>query len=288
MSELRVSVAGCPFVVTPAELLTTAERDALQRLGCEDGEGRPFVLHLREPDSREPDLSADARLRPPSTLDLSTAPGDGEPAAITADGERVLVCHQRFAGVIDPFAYEADVHRGDTTGAFAIEIVLRTALGCRLPLEGGLLVHTAGVLLDGGAYLFHGISGAGKSTLAAFMRDVLSDELVAVQRGKARATGFWGTFDAVDAPAGTYPLRATIELARGEGVALERLARHDATRALLRVAVVPPQPRLWSAALGAIDELAQRPAFRLAWKPSEENARMVIAAVRDIAPPAQV
>jgi hypothetical protein len=262
VSEFRVTVAGCPFVVTPSERLTPAEREALQRLGSEEAEGPPFVLHLRD-----------------THLEARDAPGDGEPAAITSDGERVLVVHQRFAGVIDPFGYTADVHRGESTEAFAIELVLRTALGCRLPLEGGLLVHTAGVILDGGAYLFHGISGAGKSTLAGFMRDILSDELVAVQHGRARATGFWGTLDALDAPSGDYPLRATIELARGEGVSLEPLTTRETTRGLLRVAVVPPQPRLWSAALRVIEELATVPAFRLAWTPSGENALRVVAAL---------
>lgn len=260
MSELRVTVAGSPFVITPAESLTEAERESLQRLGTEDSSDRPFVLHVRD-----------------THLDLRHAPIDGEPAAIEADGDRVLVVHERFAGVLEPFAYRGELHRGGVREAFALELVLRTALGCRLPLEGGLLVHSAGIVIDGGAYLFHGVSGAGKSTLASFMTAVLSDELVAVQRGRARATGFWGTLDAMDAPAGDYPLRATIELERGDDVALTPLPLREAMRALLRVAVVPPQPRLWSAALGVVQELAQLPAFRLAWRPGEENARRVLA-----------
>lgn len=258
MSELRVTVAGSPFVIAPAESLTDDERAALHRLGTEDSSDRPFVLQVRD-----------------THLDLRNAPVDGEPAAIEADGDRVLVVHDRFAGVLEPFAYRGELHRGGVRQAFALELVLRTALGCRLPLEGGLLVHSAGVVIDGNAYLFHGVSGAGKSTLAGFMSEVLSDELVAVQRGRARATGFWGTLDAVDAPAGDYPLRATIELARGEDVSLEPLSLRETMRALLRVAVVPPQPRLWSAALPVVQELAGLPAFRLAWKPSEENAQRV-------------
>lgn len=262
MSELRVTVAGSPFVLTPAESLTDPEREALQRLVTEDSADRPFVLHVRD-----------------THLDLRDAPVDGEPAAIEADGDRVLVVHDRFAGVLEPFAYRGELHRGGVREAFALQLVLRTALGCRLPLEGGLLVHSAGVVIDGGAYLFHGVSGAGKSTLASFMREVLSDELVAVQRGRARATGFWGTLDSMDAPAGDYPLRATIELARGDGVSLAPLPLRKAMRALLRVAVVPPQPRLWSAAMEVVAELANAPAFRLAWKPSEENAARVVEAV---------
>jgi hypothetical protein len=263
VSELRVGVAGCPFVLTPAEALTDDERRALARLDGHAIDGRPFVLHLRE-----------------SHLDVVSAPCDGEPASISVHGDEVFVIHERFAASIDPFAYAAEVHRGDTTDGSALEIVLRTALGCRLPLEEGLLLHSAGIVLDGGAYLFHGVSGAGKSTFAGFMRDVLSDEVVAVQRGVARATGFWGTLDAADAPSGAYPLRALVELARGDGVSLERITARAARRALLLVAVVPPHARLWMETLRVIEQLSAMPAFRLAWTPSHENAERVLTALR--------
>jgi hypothetical protein len=268
VSELRVAVAGCLFVITPAELLTSEERRALRRLAGDHVEGRDFTLRITD-------------TAPPKTKD---APRDGEPAAITTDGSRILVVHERFAGWIDPQSYEAEVFRGETTEAFAIEIVLRTALGCRLPQESGVLLHSAGIVIDGSAYVFYGISGAGKSTLAGFMKNVLSDELVALRHDAngftARATGFWGTLDSAEAPAGAYPLRAAIELSRGDGVSLETLSVAEARRKLLLVAVVPPQQELWTATLRVIDDLARVTAFQLAWTPSEENATRVIEMLR--------
>jgi hypothetical protein len=263
VSELRVAVAGCPFVITPAERLASEERRTLRRIASDHVDGRDFIVRLS--DEASP---------------AANAPRDGEPAAITTDGARVLVVHERFSGWIDPHAYEAEVFRGDTTDAFAIEIVLRTALGCRLPLESGVLLHSAGVVVDGDAYVFHGVSGAGKSTLASFMQHVLSDELVALRRDgdgfTARATGFWGTLDADSAPAGAYPLRATIELARGDDVSLEPLTIAEARRKLLLVAVVPPERQLWMSTLRVVDALARVPAMRLAWSPSEANAKRVL------------
>jgi hypothetical protein len=267
VSDLHVAVAGCPFAITPAEELSREERTALTRLSSDVTGQRVFTIHLDD--------------------SIGTGgPRDGQPAAITTEGGYVRVAHSRFAAVIDPLAYRASLHRQDRSNAVAIEVTLRTALGCRLPLESGMLLHTAGIVIDDGAYLFYGPSGAGKSTLAGFMKNVLSDELVAVQHGMARATGFWGTLDAIDAPAGTYPLRATIELARlrGSEVSLTSVDVRSARKALLLVAVVPPHQQLWMHALEVIDSLARLPAYRLEWTPSRENADRVVTALRSRTP----
>lgn len=259
MSALRVAVAGCPFAIDSAEALTPEQRRGLERIGSDDAGGRPFRIRL-----------VDDAFKP------GDAPADGEPAEIRVEGDRVLLVHQRFRAEIDPFGCEAVVSRSGAAGAFALESTIRTALSCRLPLEGGLLLHSAGIVFEGKAYLFYGVSGAGKSTLASFMSTVLSDELVVTRNGFARATGFWGTLDDADAPAGEYPLAATVDLARGEDVTLRPLSRREACRALLLAAVVPPHQRLWSAALQAVDELARRPAFRLTWTPSAGNAKQLL------------
>ncbi len=263
MSELQLSVAGCTFVVWPAEELSREERESLKRLSGPTTNDRAFRIRLNDA---------------PRPL-MNNAPRDGEPAAITADETSVCVAHARFAAIIDPLACEATLHRDDASTSFAIEVTLRTALGCRLPFEDGLLLHTAGAVVDGDAYLFYGVSGAGKSTLAGYLKNVLSDELVAVQRRQARATGFWGTLDSRDAPAGMYPLRAAIALGRGEGVSLQPITAPDARKRLLTVAVVPPHAELWTRAIKVVDELAHLPAFELTWTPSEENANRLLESV---------
>ena len=66
----------------------------------------------------------------------------------------------------------------------AIENVLRVIAAYRLAEEGGALLHSAGIVEDGGAWLFVGHSGAGKTTLSRLSlaegRSVLSDDLNAV------------------------------------------------------------------------------------------------------------
>ena len=205
-------------------------------------------------------------------------PLDGEPAAIHVEGDRVFVVHQRFRGTIDPFTMETTLERGTADDGYAMQILQRTALSCRLPLEGGLLLHSAGVVMNGKAALFFGPSGAGKSTIAELLGGtVLSDELVAIRGDRAEATGFWGTLDRDDAPRGSFPLGALVDLARGPDVALERLQPGEARRRLLLAAVVPPHPRLWTHALRVVDRLSRGPVYRLAWAASPANALRVAA-----------
>lgn len=260
MSSLRVCVGGRPFVITRADRLVAEEHRTLQRLASDDGNGRELVIRLRD--------------EPPAAP--AGAPRDGEPAEITVEGDRVHVTHERFTGVITPKTYEAVIHRDPAVGATAIEIVLRTALSCRLPLENGLLLHSAGIIIDDRAALFFGVSGAGKSTMTEMMGGVaLSDELVAVSGDDVRATGFWGSLDRDDAPRQKFPLGALVNLGRGDGVSLSRLSVGDAARRLLLATVVPPHPLLWSHALRVVSRLAHAPVFHLAWSPSEANAREV-------------
>lgn len=73
-----------------------------------------------------------------------------------------------------------------------LENTLRVMAAYRLFDRGGLLLHSAGVVSEGRAYLFVGRSGAGKTTFArrslAEGREVLSDDLNAVvlERGELR------------------------------------------------------------------------------------------------------
>lgn len=205
----------------------------------------------------------------PFTCDLP----EGAPAQISVAGDRVVVEHRRFRAEIDPFTSRIVSTSEDPE---VLPMILRTALSCRLPFEGGVLLHSAGVVLDGRAYLFHGVSGAGKSTISSLLPGaLLSDELVSVRDLHARATGFWGTLDDRDAPRGAFPIAGLIALDRGAGVTLTPLPPPEAMRALLLVTVVPPHPRLWTPALRVVEQLAHARNFRLAWTASAENAAQV-------------
>jgi hypothetical protein len=192
---------------------------------------------------------------------------DKAPAVVTVVGERVRIAHRRYLAEIQPAARRGRLYRRDFDGG-ALSITLRVALTARLPLEGGLPLHAAGVLAAGVGLAFFGPSGAGKSTLAATSPwPVLSDELVAAVGHPFRllGAGFWGTFEAGKPPAGG-PLAALVELAKGPRFQLRRLSRPAAVRRLLGVILVPPHPSLWGKALAVLAQIVDTvPVYRMAW-----------------------
>ena len=71
-----------------------------------------------------------------------------------------------------------------------LEFALKALLAYVAFRHGGLLFHGAGVLLNGGAYLFTGESGSGKSTVVALSPDkvALNDDLVVL---RPYGAGWW-------------------------------------------------------------------------------------------------
>ncbi len=67
--------------------------------------------------------------------------------------------------------------------------VIEVCLLTRLAREGGLLLHSAGVLSRRGGHIFTGASGTGKSTLSSFFAErgasVLSDERMIIRKNGA-------------------------------------------------------------------------------------------------------
>lgn len=208
---------------------------------------------------------------------------DEAPAVIGSHGPLVTIRHRRFAADIDPFADAARLYAGAADESFAVQLTERTMLSARLPLAGGVMFHSAGIVIGDRAAIFFGPSGAGKSTLSSLVdAPVLSDELVIVQNGSARASGWFGEFTSAPV-AGSYPLCALVELGRGGDVALTPLDSRSALRTLLNVTVVPPAARLWDAALRVVISLiATVPVVRLAWTPNRENAARVLAELQTL------
>jgi hypothetical protein len=261
-----IRLAGVSFRVEPASALTKLERRYLD--GLEQAAGPPEndlgnrpVFHL---------------VIAPGKLEIAAGgkrPEPGLPAQIEwADG-RARVRHHGFEAELDPAGCRGTYSR-EGPEPFGLEIALKAALACRLPLEGGLPLHAAGIAIEERGHVFFGPSGAGKSTLSGLSPfPVLSDEMVAVT-GPApfsvEATGFWGTLDRNDAPRGKFPLKALYELHKGSTFALERLAPSAAFRRLMEVILVPPAPELWSAVMEVAGRLCQAvPVYRMTWSPSE-------------------
>jgi hypothetical protein len=264
-----IRLGGLVFSVEPEDRLLEAERRSLARLGPGAADGAPYRLTLE----REP---------PWSSEDRSLFPERGPAVVDWAEG-CVRVSHATFVAELDSRGCAGRLFRR-VEEAYPLEITLRVALASRLPLEGGVPLHAAGIVLDGRSVAFFGPSGAGKSTLAATCREgVLSDELVAVVPGPTpslEATGFWGTLGQGDAPAGTFPLAALVELAKGDRFRLDPLEPKAALRRLVGATLVPPGPPLWTAALGVLAGLcAAVPCYRMSWSKDEPPWRALRSAL---------
>ena len=86
----------------------------------------------------------------------------------------------------------------------AWDALLKAVWSRRLAGRGGMLLHAAAVLVDGGAVLLPGPSGAGKSTLARKAPRRLADDSVAVLEGRAYGTPMGRR----PSPPGSWPIRA--------------------------------------------------------------------------------
>jgi hypothetical protein len=249
-----IELGGIPFAIGPADLLSADDRARLAVLGRPAASGDPFTITLAG--------------RP---LEEAPAPPPG-PVALRWQGGRLLLDHHLFQAEVDPSGRRASLFRREA-GTYPLEVVLRTSLLSRLPLDGGLPLHAAGIVTPRGAIGFFGPSGAGKSTLAATSRDpVLSDELVAVVRRETyrlARSGFWGELGE-RARVEEGPVVALVEIAKGASYALDRLAAPEAMRRLAHATAVPFAPPLWEAALGNIRAITRVvPVFRMTWSPGE-------------------
>ncbi len=180
------------------------------------------------------------------------------PEAFTVAGEYTLILERtpdqltvtgiNFQAVLqwgEPMRAMLAVTPGpDSAQINAIENFLRVVSAYRVSSKGGLLLHSAGLVLDERAYLFAGRSGAGKTTLTrkahAAGAGVLSDDInVALpdENGGFRAypVPFAGDFGQTPdrlAPGG-YPLAALCILEQGGAATLEPLTNAAAVARLV-------------------------------------------------------
>ncbi len=109
---------------------------------------------------------------------------------------------------------------------------------------GGMMLHSAGLVKKGKAYLFLGRSGAGKSTLsrlaAAAGAEIISDEinLLRAAKGRFRVHGspFWGEMRSGGRQGG-WPLGGVFLLQKSGINGLSACSKPEALRLLLRCTV---------------------------------------------------
>jgi hypothetical protein len=128
---------------------------------------------------------------------------------------------------------------GAETFPGVLENYLRVLTAYRLLEDGAALVHSAGLIDAGEAWLFVGVSGAGKTTLSQLSlaegRGVLSDDLNVLAPGgegpRALPLPFAGDLRA-KAAAGAFPVRGIVRLRKGPEHALLPLRRAEAVATL--------------------------------------------------------
>lgn len=158
----------------------------------------------------------------------------------------------------------------------------------RMCRHGGALLHAAGALYDGKAFVFAGVSGAGKSTLSRSLANrsgwhPLSDDRILVRLLGGRFFAFgtpWAGEAGIADPAGA-PLESVFFLHHGTASRISPLSTKAALQSLLPVVSIPWYDREAVEGIFGVLEalLTEVPAYDLFFQP---NSR-VVSALEDVA-----
>jgi hypothetical protein len=200
--------------------------------------------------------------------------------ALEHEAGAVVVVGRDFAARVDLVARRAVVATPHTDELFLapFENTLRVLAAYEALRRGGVLLHCAGLVDEGGARICFGPSGVGKSTVSGTWvergRGILSDELCAVEleraahgvRYVAEQLPFAGDVAARKLTDARLPLLGLYRLAQGDRVHLEPMGRAAATAALCACApFVNADPFRLPLLLQSLEAIATRhPVRRLA------------------------
>ncbi len=176
------------------------------------------------------------------SFSVSAAPGKQTPfrPSVLWTGRELRISRGDFRAVLD-----ADAGIGNLFASAkeqCLDAFLRSLLSVLLLRDGGLMLHSAGLVKAGRAYVFIGKSGAGKSTLsrlaaASGLAEVVSDEINMLRpvNGNWRVYGspFWGEMRAEGRP-GSWPLGGVYLLGKSAENSVSSCGRGETLRALLR------------------------------------------------------
>lgn len=188
---------------------------------------------------------APARFRESCTIDWEPYLAvDSRPDQVCAAGYRWLLRLHRSQPLRATLWFDRTAR-----GALAEDLwenVLRILMAYALLLSGGLLVHSAGVSLDGNGFLFPGASGDGKSSVAARCEQqggaVFSDDCNAVLASRDgepwRISGlpFGGELRPRRASPRTEPLAGVLSLRKASPTRVRPLTPAKAAARLMRAA----------------------------------------------------
>lgn len=159
--------------------------------------------------------------------------------------------------------------RGAHTGWMPMHVFNPIVEACfltKLAREGGLLLHSAGILTEHGGWVFTGASGAGKSTLsdlfAARGRRILSDERVIIRKVADEWVAYGTPWVGSGRHANNHqgPLTGIYCISHGERAhALRPISPRDFTLFVLRQCFLPHWDReAMDRTLASLGELVER------------------------------
>jgi hypothetical protein len=199
----------------------------------------------------------------------------GEEIELAESG--LSITQPTFKGVIGYTSNSSSMELVRARALADLEYFLRLVYSYLGYQAGGFLIHSAGVVKQGSAYLFLGPSGSGKSTVAKFSAQytVLNDDLVLLLPGKeqwrAYSTPFWNAGRGVAAQPASAPLAGIYRLIKDRQNYLEYVSAGEALADLMAgIPVLSRSARFSAGLLQRCSALMQRsPVVHLHFTPDE-------------------
>ena len=169
---------------------------------------------------------------------------------ITFKDEALLINTGRMKGIVNIEIGQGEIYLPQELPVEEFEYYLRAVYSILGFWHGGVLLHSAGVVRRGKAYLFFGHSGSGKTTITNYSKGdgLLSDDLVLVlpDNGQwiAHATPFWNPGWGEVKPV-SAPVHSLFRLVQNESVFVQAMGRSEAIAELIAsVPVIPVNDKL--------------------------------------------
>ena len=190
---------------------------------------------------------------------------------------RLSITHQTFKGIIDCTSNSSSLELERAHAPADLEYFLRLVYAYLSYQAGGFLIHSAGVVKQGSAYLFLGPSGSGKSTVAGLSAryTVLNDDLVLLLPGheqwRAYSTPFWNAGRGKGAQPGSAPLAGIFRLVKDRRNYLEQVSAGEALADLMAgIPVLSRSARFSAGLLQRCSALMRKsPVIQLHFTPDE-------------------
>ena len=188
-----------------------------------------------------------------------------------------------LSGLIDVASGVGQLSLASMQSVDEVDYFVRVAYALLAFRAGGLLLHGAGIVRHGRAYLFFGHSGSGKTTVARNSPNdlVLNDDLVLLlpqdDRWLVYSTPFWNPSQVRHAGAQWAPLAALFRLVQNRQVYVEKMRRGQAIAELIAsVPIIPSDPVRDEELIDRVQHLARAsPPRRLHFLPDDSFWRVV-------------